>query len=103
MRCYLEDYQARVGSCAGRLSWRGGPRRSDAIRTTGDFSGLGLTVLNWIVLAVLLVVGGVEQNPGPGVERKNAIQLVCTGCSRNLSRESSVNSVEVGIIIAVEA
>jgi hypothetical protein len=41
-------------------------------------------VLSSIVLAVLLVIGGVEQNPGPGVEAENAIQLVCTGCGRNL-------------------
>jgi hypothetical protein len=30
-------------------------------------------VLSSIVSAVLLVIGGVEQNPGPGVERENAI------------------------------
>jgi hypothetical protein len=70
MGCCLEDYRARVGTWAGRLSWRGGSRRSDANRATGDCSGLCLTVLSSIVLAVLLVVGGVEQNPGPGVEGK---------------------------------
>jgi hypothetical protein len=36
-----------------------------------------------MVLAVLLVIGGVEQNPGPVVEVENIIQVVCTGCSRN--------------------
>jgi hypothetical protein len=54
----------------GRLSWRGGPRRSDANRATDDCSGLGLTVRSSIVLAVLLVIGGAEQNPGPGMEGK---------------------------------
>ena len=33
---------------------------------TGDC--LGLTVLSSMVIAVLLVIGGVEQNPGPGVD-----------------------------------
>jgi hypothetical protein len=49
-------------------SWHGLPRCSDANRATGYYSGLGLTVLSSIVLAVLLVSGGVEQNPGPGME-----------------------------------
>jgi hypothetical protein len=60
-------------------------------------------VLSSIVLAILSVIGGVEQNPGPGVEAENAVQLVCTGCGRNLKSESNVNCVEVGIITAVEA
>jgi hypothetical protein len=33
---------------------------------------------------VVAVTGGVEQNPGPGVEEMDIIELVCTGCSRNL-------------------
>jgi hypothetical protein len=70
MGCYLEDYRARVGTWAGRLSWRGGPRRSDANRARGDCLGWGLRVLSSIVLAVLLVTDGAEQNPGPGVEGK---------------------------------
>ena len=76
MGCYLEDYRARVGTWAGRFWWR-----DDANRATGDY--LGLTVLSSMVVAVLLVIGGVEQNPGPCVEKMDTIQLVCTGCSRN--------------------
>jgi len=30
MGCYLEDYRARVGTWAGRFSWRGVSRRGDA-------------------------------------------------------------------------
>jgi len=37
-----------------------------------------------MVLAVLLVIGGVEQNPGPVVEAENTVRLLCTGCGRNL-------------------
>ena len=42
MGCYLEDYHARVGTWAGRFSWRGMARRGNANRATGDC--LGLTV-----------------------------------------------------------
>jgi hypothetical protein len=37
-----------------------------------------------MVLAVLLIIGGTEQNPGPVVEVENTVRLICTGCSRNL-------------------
>jgi hypothetical protein len=36
------------------------------------------------VLTVLLVIGGVEQNPGPVAEGEMAVQAVCTACGRNL-------------------
>jgi hypothetical protein len=37
-------------------------------------------------LAVLLVIGGVEQNPGPGVEAESIVQVLWLygGCDRNL-------------------
>jgi len=57
-------------------------RRGDANGMAGDC--LGLTVLSSMVLAVLLVIGGVEQNPGPVVEVENTVRLSCTGCGRNL-------------------
>jgi len=82
MGCYLEDYCARVGTWVGRFSWRGVSRRGDANRTAGDC--LGLMVLSSMVLTVLLVIGGVEQNPGPVVEVENTVRLLCTGCGRNL-------------------
>jgi hypothetical protein len=82
MGSYLEDYRTRVGTWAGRYSWRGLSRRSDANGTSGD--RLGLTVLSSMVLVVLLIIGGAEQNPGPDVEVENTARLSCTGCSRNL-------------------
>ena len=36
---------------------------------------------------MLLVIGGVEQNPGPVVEVENTVRLLCTGCDRNLKSE----------------
>jgi hypothetical protein len=71
MGCYLEDYHARVGTWAGRHSWRGLSRHGDTIGTSGGY--LGLTVLSSMVLAVLLIIGGVEQNPGPDVEVENTV------------------------------
>jgi hypothetical protein len=82
MGCYLKDYRASVSTWAGTVSWHGVPRRGDANRRTGDF--LGLTVLSSMVLAILLMMHGIKQNPGPVVEVKNAVRLLCTGWSRNL-------------------
>ncbi|KDR12548.1 hypothetical protein L798_13708 [Zootermopsis nevadensis] len=78
MGCYLEDYRARVGTWAGRTSWRsvrGGDR-------FGHGSCLGNTILCAAALAVLLIISGVEQNPGPGSE--NILQVLCNVCDRNL-------------------
>ena len=57
-------------------------RRGDANGTTGDC--LGFTVLSSTVLALLLIIGGIEQNPCPDVEVENTVRLTCTGCNRNL-------------------
>ena len=82
MGCYLEDYRASFGTWVGRFSWLGVSRRGDANGTSGNF--LGLTVLSSMVLAVLLVIGGVEQNPGPVVEVENTVRLLCTVCGRKV-------------------
>jgi hypothetical protein len=82
MGCDLEDYRARVGTLAGIFSGLGMSRRGDANGTTADC--LGLSVLSFMVLAVLLIIGGVEQNPGPVLEVENTVRLLCTGCSRYL-------------------
>jgi hypothetical protein len=71
MGCYLEDYHARVGAWAGRFSWHGVSRHGDANGKTGEC--LGLTVLSSMVLVVLLIIGGVEQNPGSVVELENSV------------------------------
>ena len=73
MGCYLEDYRARVSTWARRLSWRGVGKRGDAIETSGKC--LGLTMLSSLILAVLLIIGGIEQNPGPAVEMENTVRV----------------------------
>ena len=91
-----------MGTWAGIFSWRGVPRRGDANRMTGDFSGW--MVLYSMVLAVLLMIGGAEQNPGPVVEVENTVQLLCTGCGRNLKLGIQCELCgDVGVIIVVEA
>jgi len=63
---------------------------------------LRLTVLSFMVLAVLVIISVVEQIRGPVVEVENTVRLLCTGCGRNLSKEYNVNCVDDGIIIDVE-
>ena len=42
---------------------------------------MGPMILCAAVLATLLMIGGVEQTPGPVV---NIVQVLCSGCDRNL-------------------
>jgi hypothetical protein len=71
-----------VRTWVGRFSWLDVSRRGDANRMTGDC--LGLTVLSSMILAVLLMISGNEQNSGPVVKGENIVQLLHTGCSGNL-------------------
>jgi hypothetical protein len=96
MGCYLEDYWARVSTWVARLSWRSAVGR---FGTSGGNIYVGTTILCAAVLATLLMIGGVEQNPGP---ESNLVQILCSACGRNLSRELNVNRVASGIITAVE-
>jgi len=82
MGCYVENCRARVGTWAGRFSWREVPIRGDANGTAGDC--LGWTVLISMVLALLLMINGFEQNPGLVVEVQDTARLLCTGWGWNL-------------------
>jgi len=42
-------------------------------------------------LAVLLVIGGVKKNPGPGVEAEKTMQAACSRCDRNLKSGTQCN------------
>ena len=101
MGCYLEDYRARVGTWAGRFLLRGVSRRGDAIRTAGDC--LGLTVLSSVVLAVLLVSGGVGQNPGLLWKGRTPCDFHVLSAAEFFSEECNVNCVDGDIITAVGA
>ena len=43
-------------------------------------------------LSVLLVIDGVERNPGPGVEAEKILQVLCSGCDRNLKSGNQCNT-----------
>jgi hypothetical protein len=47
----------------------------------GGKLSVGPMILCAAVLATLLVIGGVEQNPG---SVDNIVQVLCSGCDRNL-------------------
>jgi hypothetical protein len=70
MGCYLEDYRAQVGAWAARFSWR------SAVGHVGTRGGncMEPIILCAVVLATLLVIGGVELNPGPV---DSIVQVLC--------------------------
>ena len=82
MGCYLEDYRGRVGACSARFSWRSAMGR---VRTRGGKICTGPMILCAAVIATLLVIGGVELNPGPV---DSIVQVLCSGCDRNLNSGS---------------
>ena len=55
-------------------------------------SCLGRMILCATTLAVLLVIVGVEKNPGTGVEAEKMLQVVCSGCDRNLKSGTQCNT-----------
>ena len=80
MGCDLVDYRARVGTWAARtVRWTQGRKFNGQVE-----SFLVSTYLSAAVLAALLVIEGVEQNPGPGVEGESLLQVMCSGCDRSL-------------------
>jgi len=50
---------------------------------------------------MLLVMVGVEKNPGPGVEAEKILQVLCSRSNRNLNQKFNVTCVDVGSITAV--
>ena len=75
MGYYLEDYRAHVGTWAARFSWQSAVGR---VGTRGGNICMGSMIPCAAVLATLLVIGGVELNPGP-VE--SIVQVLCSGAT----------------------
>jgi len=78
MGCYLEEYRAWVVTWAASSSW------GSALGHVGTGGGniyMGPMILCATVLATLLMIGGVELNPGT-VDK--VVQVLCSGCDRNL-------------------
>jgi hypothetical protein len=55
-------------------------------------SCLGKMILCATTLDVLLVIGGVEKNPGPSLEAEKILQVLCSGCDRNLKLGTKCSS-----------
>ena len=78
MGCYLEEYRGWVGTWAPRLS-----RQSSVghVETRKGKILMGSMMLCAMVLVLLLMIGGVQLNPGPV---DNIVQVLCSGCDRIL-------------------
>jgi hypothetical protein len=55
-------------------------------------SCLGTIILCATTLAVQLVIGGVEKIPGSGVEAEKMLQVLSSGCDRNLKSRTQCNT-----------
>jgi hypothetical protein len=81
MGCSVEDYRARMCTWAVRTAWRAKGRNSNGQLR----SYLENSCLDAAVLAILLVIGGVEKNPGPGMEVESFMQVMRSGFVRENS------------------
>jgi hypothetical protein len=81
MGCYMEDYRSRVDFWAAMTSRRTAQGRESNGQSISYKRNI---VLCAAALTALLVIGGVEQNRGPGVEFDNSLQVLCSGRERNL-------------------
>jgi len=81
MGCDPVVYRARVGTWTARTRWLAQGSNSD-VQVRSYFVD---TCLCPAVLAVLLVTGRVEQNPGRGVEGETYIQIMFSWCDRSLN------------------
>jgi hypothetical protein len=70
-----------VNTWAARTSWRTAQGRGSNGQAMSYIKNLLLCAAT---LTVLLVIGGLKQNPGTGVEAENCPQILCSGCERNL-------------------
>ena len=55
-----------------------------------------------MVLAVLLVIGGVKKNPAPSVEGERFLQVMCSGSDRNLKSETQCDTCDFGFTTVAE-
>ena len=73
-----------MGTCAARASWAMRTSRHTAQGNGQVIFCFGTMTLCAKTLAVLLVIGGVEKNPGPGVEAEIFMQVLCSWCDGTL-------------------
>lgn len=76
MGCELELYRARIGGWAARS------RMQRSVKGTA-LAGLAECLFFHIVIAILLIIGGIELNPGPASDN-GVISVKCGSCRKNL-------------------
>jgi len=59
------------------------------VGTRGDKNIIGTMTLCTVVIATLLVIGGVELSPGPV---DNVVKVLCSGCDKNLKSGTQCDS-----------
>ena len=63
--------------------------------------GLWTMILCATALAVLVIIGGVEKYPGPGVKVEKIWQILCSGYDINPKSELSVTRADASFITDV--
>jgi hypothetical protein len=86
-----------VVTCADRFWWLDVLRRCDVNGTTGEF--FGLTVLSLMILNILLVIGGIEQNVGLLWKVRTRYVTYVMVAAEIRIQESNMNYVNGGINI----
>jgi hypothetical protein len=66
-----------VGTWAARTSWRTAQGQESNGQAISYIANMFLCAAT---LTASLVISGVEQIPGPGVEVENSLQILCSGC-----------------------
>jgi hypothetical protein len=85
MSCYLADYRSRVGTWAARISCVSETSHHNTQVNGHVISCLGTPILSATTLAALLIIiSGVEINPGSGVETEKDMSVLRSGCDKNL-------------------
>ena len=79
MGCNLKEYRAPLDTWAARSSWRSAVGHAG---TRGGNIYMGPIIVCAAVLPTLLMIGGVELNPGTV---DNIVHLLFSGCGRNLN------------------
>jgi hypothetical protein len=93
---YLEEYRARVGTRAARFPWRSAVGH---VGSRGEKTYKGTVIQCAVVIGTLLIIGGLQLNPGP-VE--NIVQVSCSGCNRTFKVGNNATRVAGGTTAAVE-
>jgi hypothetical protein len=80
----LPEYRARVGNWAARFSHvlKTSQRAAEKQGRGEGIVCLGTMIPSAATIAMLLVIGGVETNPGPVGETEKIMRVLCSGCDK---------------------